>query len=25
LGFPKCKIEITVEAIIETDRLTIDY
>jgi enamine deaminase RidA (YjgF/YER057c/UK114 family) len=25
LGFPKCKIEITVEAIIETDRLTIGY
>ena len=25
LGFPKCKIEITAEAIIETNRLTIDY
>jgi enamine deaminase RidA (YjgF/YER057c/UK114 family) len=25
LGFPKCKIEITAEAIIETSRLTIDY
>ncbi len=25
LGFPKCKIEITIEAIIDTERLTIDY